>query len=69
MKKIGILCLVLFLLVGCMGKQEGVQEEAGQAAPSLRVLRDRRGAGQALRPGGAGHGARPHPAGRQSLPL
>ena len=69
MKKIGILCLVLFLLVGCMGKQEGVQEEAGQADPPLRLLRDRRGAGEALRPGGPGDGARPHPAGRQPLPL
>ena len=54
---------------GCGTEQKGVQEEAGQADPSLRVLRDRRGAGQALQPGGPGDGAGPYPAGRQPLPL
>ncbi len=54
---------------GRRAEQEGVQEEAGQADPSLRILRDRRGAGQALRSGGPGDGAGPHAEGRQPLPL
>ncbi|MCI9049423.1 MAG: hypothetical protein HFF36_03060 [Coprobacillus sp.] len=40
MKKIGILCLVLFLLVGCMGKQEGVQEEASGDEATMESLDD-----------------------------
>ena len=50
-------------------EQEGVQEKDGQLQVPLRVLRDRREAAGAVRPGGAGNGARPHPAGRQPLPL
>ncbi len=40
MRKFGILCLVLFMLVGCMGKTEEVQEEASGDEATMESLDD-----------------------------